>query len=253
MFFNKKIINFIASTQEILDIADKPYPAVRNLPEWFIKTDRYVDGIQDIDEYGDPNSTVKKCMPMVDLIGAGYHIPLPSDTWLDNFGEKDLKFRWSWTDYQLIIMQKREQHTTYPTPFGYYESIFKWVNPWIIKTPPGWSCLFTHPSHHEELPFRTLPAIVDTDKYPTFVNLPFYVRKGFNGLIPKGTPIVQVIPFKRETFKSEFSYDKGNKLKKIWDKVHTIFFERYQKFFWTPKKYEQGEIKKGKCPFGFGS
>jgi hypothetical protein len=30
------------------------------------------------------------------------------------------------------------------------------------------------------------------------------VRKGFKGIIPQGTPLVQVFPFKRESFEMEF-------------------------------------------------
>jgi hypothetical protein len=254
MFFCKNIVKFIASSEDILEIAEKPYPAIQNLPSWFINTDRYSTGEPGIDKHGDPTSTIKKCMPVVDLLGAGYHIPLPSDVWLDNQGEFDMRFRWAIENYQLIVGQEPEQYGNYPTPPGFYIPIYKWANPWIVKTPPGWSSLFLHPSHHGDLPFQCIPAIVDTDKHPTSVNLPFYVRKGFDGLIPKGTPMIQVIPFKRENFKSEFTFDRDNKFKKIWDKAHTVFFERYQKFFWTPKKYEQGKVvKKGKCPFGFGS
>ena len=251
MFCKKVAIEFIASNQEMFDLAERPYPSVQNLPEWFGKMDRYINTHPDVDKYGDPNSTIKKCMPVVDIISAGYHIPLISDVWLDNGGENNLSFTWSWNEIELITLQKPEQHTSYPTPSGYYNSVFKWVNPWIIKTPPGWSTLFVHPQHHEELPFRALSALVDTDKHPAPVNLPFHVRKGFDGLIKRGTPIIQLIPFKREEFTASFSQDKDNVLKNIWTKAHTLFFERYQKHFWTPKKFSIEEKKTSKCPFSF--
>jgi hypothetical protein len=31
--------------------------------------------------------------------------------------------------------------------------------------------------------------------------LPFYIKEDFTGVIPKGTPIAQIIPFKRELWK----------------------------------------------------
>lgn len=251
MFSRKVNIDFIALNKDILEIAEKPYPAIQNTPEWFKQTDRYINNVKDVDTYNDPNSTIKKCMPVIDILGAGYHIPLHSDVWLDNAGEHQLSFRWSWDNIQVVSFQKPEQHSKYPTPPGYYSSVFKWINPWIVKTPPGWSCLFVHPQHHEELPFRCMSALVDTDKHPTPINFPFHLRKGFNGLIPKGVPMIQVIPFKREHFKASFSWDEKGIFKKTWDKAHTVFFERYQKFFRSNKIYEQGGVKESKCPFGF--
>jgi hypothetical protein len=250
--FSKKIeIEFIAGSSDMLDLLERPYPSKQNTPDWFKNCERYINGVKDIDIYNDPNSTIKKCMPVVDAIGAGYHIPLHSDVWLENAGEKQLSFKWAWDNIDVVTVQKPEQYSKYPTPSGYYDKVFKWINPWCVKTPPGWSCLFLHPSHYEELPFRSLSAVVDTDKYPIPVHLPFHLRKGFDVLIPKGTPMIQIIPFKREHLTSSFSWDKGNVLKTAWAKAHTVFFERYQKFFRSPKTYEQGDIKKSKCPFGF--
>jgi hypothetical protein len=252
MFSKKVCINFVAESKEQLNLLSKPYPSIQNPPEWYTNTERYIHGIKNIDEFNDPNSTIKKCMPVVDMLGAGYHIPLHSDVWMENNGEEHLVFRWAWEEIQVVSLQKPEQHSSYPVPPGYYKSVFKWINPWIVQTPPGWSCLFVHPQHHEELPFKCLPALVDTDKHPTPVNIPFFVKKGFDGLIPINTPFVQIIPFKRAEFTSSFSYDKDGKFKALWNKAHTVFFERYQRFFWTPKKYEQGKEKSNKCPFGFG-
>lgn len=250
MFKKKVLLEFISDNKEMLDILEKPYPAIQNMPDWFKNTSRYIHQHKDVDNYSDPNSTIKKCMPVVDMIGAGYHIPLHSDVWLENGGESQLTFKWSWDTLEVVSFQKPEQHSTYPTPVGYYPTVFKWINPWIIKTPPGWSCLFLHPQHHEELPFRSLSALVDTDKHPTQIHFPFHLRKGFDGLIPKGVPMIQVIPFKRDHFKSSFSYDKDNLFKIAWTKAHTVFFERYQKFFRSPKNFEQGK-EKSRCPFGF--
>lgn len=247
--FNKKVlIKFIAENKEFLDIAPKPEPSSHNLPVWFKNTPSYINGKKDIDVYSDPNSTIKKCMPVVDAMTAGYHIVLPCDLWVYNEGPDKIKFQWSWENLELISNTRKEQHALYPVPDGFYSTAFKWMNYWITKTPKGWSCLFTHPLHYDDLPFKCFTAMVDTDKYPSPVNFPFFLRKNFSGMIPKGTPLMQVIPFKREHFKSEFSYDKGI-LKNIWDKAQTEFFDRYLKNFRTPKNFEQGGISK--CPFAF--
>lgn len=251
MLSKKVHIEFVAKNKDELEILEKPYPSIQNTPSWFKTMPRYIHGHPDVDSYGDPNSTIKKCLPVVDMMGSGYHIPLYSDVWVENAGELNLSFRWSIDSMEVVTSQKAEQHKNYPVPLGYYEPVFKWVNPWIVKTPPGWSTLFLHPQHHEDLPFHSFSALVDTDKHPIPVNFPFFLRKGFDGLIPKGTPLIQVIPFKREKFKAVYKSDEDNFFKRAWDKAHSVFFERYQKHFWSQKTYTISEQKKSKCPFGF--
>ena len=245
-----KKIQFIAQTKEMLEVLDRPYPSITKLPKWIASTPSYIGGKRSVDVYNDPTSTVKKCLPVMDSITAGYHIPLHSDVWVEN--EQDdpntINIRWSFESIQVVDIQKQEQMGSYPIPDGYYPTAFKWINPWIIKTPPGWSCLFTHPLHSDNVPFKCMTSIVDTDKFPLPVNFVFFLKKKFSGLIEKETPIIQVIPFKRNDFKSEFSYDHVF-LKQQWEKAHSVFFDRYKRFFRSQKKYEQGDVKK--CPFAF--
>lgn len=246
--FKKKKIQFIAENKDLLYLLDRPFPAIKKLPDWISNTQSYIGGKRGVDANSDPNSTIKKCMPVFDAMTAGYYIPLISDVWVENNGDQDISFKWSWETSPIVVVQKPEGYSTYPFTEEYHSVIFKWFNPWIVKTPPGWSCLFTHPMHYDNLPFQCLPAIVDTDKHPTFVHLPFLLRKDFSGLIEKDVPLIQVIPFKRQDFVSEFSYDRGF-FNRQWQKAHSVFFDRYKRFFRSPKKYEQGDVKK--CPFAF--
>ena len=41
--------------------------------------------------------------------------------------------------------------------------VHKIFNPWIIKTPPGYSCLFTSPLNNNDDRFNIIPGIVDND------------------------------------------------------------------------------------------
>jgi len=84
-------------------------------------------------------------------------------------------------------------------------NVFKIELPWLIRTKPGYSCLIISPFYHflENAPFiTTYPGIVDTDGLhrPTWV---FSVMKNKHFIIERGTPILQVIPFKQEVFKSD--------------------------------------------------
>jgi hypothetical protein len=60
----------------------------------------------------------------------------------------------------------------------------------------------------------------------------------FEGMIPAGTPFIQVIPFKRENWVSKLGGEKEKtKYKSDWNKFLTVFFDRYKKFWWNKKHY----------------
>lgn len=75
----------------------------------------------------------------------------------------------------------------------------KFHNYWSIRTPPGWSCLFLPPLNRPNPVFECLAGVVDTDDYPALIHFPFFATAP-DGVypIPAGTPLVQVIPFRRD-------------------------------------------------------
>jgi hypothetical protein len=74
----------------------------------------------------------------------------------------------------------------------------KFHNYWAIRTPPGWSCLFVPPLNRPNGVFEAVAGIVDTDTYSAHIHFPFFPI-GPDGIhiIEKGTPIIQVFPFRR--------------------------------------------------------
>jgi hypothetical protein len=79
---------------------------------------------------------------------------------------------------------------------------------------------------------------VDTDTYNGGINFPFVLNDPtFEGLIPAGTPMVQVIPFKRDSWKStiDLSTDSIMKSERL---LATKFYDRYKKLFWSKKEYK---------------
>lgn len=75
----------------------------------------------------------------------------------------------------------------------------KFHNYWTLRTPPGWSCLFLPPLNRHHPVFEILAGVVDTDLYCGRIHFPFVATApdGFH-VVEKGTPMVQVIPFRRE-------------------------------------------------------
>jgi hypothetical protein len=247
----KKIpIKFIATSETALNVVEKPYPAAKKLPDWYKNMPHYISGVKGVNEFGEPNGTIRKCMPLLDSITAGYHIPLHSDLWVETKQQDQPIFKSTRVVENFISTHDVNQYYTYPFSSDFYPQAFKFTHEWIVSTPKGWSCMFTHPNYYDDLPFRSLTSIVDTDQFPAVVSIIFFLKRNFKGLIPKGTPITQVIPFKREKFVAEYSYDKGSYINK-WYKAATSFFDVYKNNFRQPKEFEIEEIKKSKCPFGF--
>ena len=76
----------------------------------------------------------------------------------------------------------------------------KLISPWMIKTPPGTSTVFTHPFYDYALPFKVLPGIVHTDIWHE-VNFPvIWDSTDFDGWVKHGVPVVQMMVFRREEF-----------------------------------------------------
>jgi hypothetical protein len=218
----------------LIDI-EKPKPASKMIPEWLKKTKSYMVGNRPfVSEDGHTNSTIKKCIPIFDSLTSGYIITTPSDILVS---VKDGEQFYTWAKHMSIDFHSTQQVGDYPlkTDFSAYP---KFVNPWSIKTPKGYSCLFIQPPHRD-LPFTIFTGIVDTDQYLAPVNFPFIMKDPtFEGLIPKGTPMVQVIPFKRDTWSMKYGEEKElREIEKHNNTLMSKLYDRYKSMFWEKKEY----------------
>ena len=211
-----------------------PKPAVKEVPDWYRNTPEYVG------EHGrkivDPNltvHTVKKCIPVFDAMTAGYILYTQVDI---QVSQADNLPYYTWADQGGIEFHPIEQAPLHPTrneaPYP------KWNNSYAIATPPGYSTLFTQPMHRESV-FTILEGIVDTDQYKAPVNFPFVLKDTkWEGIIPAGTPMAQVIPFKRESWKHRIGSDKEiREQEKINRKLTALLFNSYKRQFWSSKQY----------------
>ena len=177
-----------------------PVPAFKNIPNWYKKMESYVFKTNNNAEKKDA-ATIKRCMPVFDSINAGYLLLLHTDlTIVKNADGVNYDFKWAHDVHAPISF-----HGLYQIK-GYKELDIKLDapklrNPWSIKTSKGYSCLFMPPMHRGAIGIRILEGVVDTDDYNSSVQFPFMIDEGFEGDIPAGTPIAQVIPFKRSNFK----------------------------------------------------
>ena len=171
----------------------RPVPAVEGLPDWIKSMPQTMFSKLKQEEI----DTVKRCPPFIDAMSYGYLMPLAIDV---EFRRGRLTWdREALGDKSPIDFHENIQVVGSPL-FDDDRSLLKFNNYWTIQTPPGYSVLITHPVNRYDLPFLTATGLVDSDRYcDNFVNFPArWHDASFDGVLPKGTPIAQCIPMKRE-------------------------------------------------------
>lgn len=231
-------VEFIATSEKDLIRMNRPVPAIKSLPEWYSEQRSYTEGVKRIQDHGVYNHTIKKCMPVFDVMSSGYIFQTICELNVVKNNE-NTSWQWSMDGFTAIESHSKPQFDAMPIDKNLWNTqvAFKFINPWIMRTPKGYSTLFTMPFHHYDLPFYTLPAVVDTDKHPIAVNFPFLLKNDFQGLISAGTPIIQAIPFKRDDWDSEFLYESPEKSAGEFGRGQQKFGNRYKTFWREIKTY----------------
>jgi Family of unknown function (DUF6065) len=191
MFRPRRVIHFLCRPEDKGVIAE-PVPAKSVLPAWF----RHLPGVDKSQMTATNNGlTVKRCMPFVDAMSAGWIIPLAAPVRLEiSEGGQTVSAGWEF-DREMV-----SNHGAFQIAGSPYEPHppMKFHNHWTIRTPKGWSCLFLPPINRPNGVIEVLSGLVDTDSYKSPVNFPF-VAIAPDGVhtLEKGTPLVQVITFRR--------------------------------------------------------
>ena len=244
-----KEIEFSAHEDYFAFKEDYPIPTKLNIPEWYKKLNHTI-----------LNKTVKGCMPFLDSLTAGYLLKMPQDFYvrhnvLNEKNEKDSFQTFGLYDQSQLLHTQfinlnsaLDVHSTKQLdgsplidknknlPF------YKILNPWKIKTPKGYSCLFVPPLNNSDDRFSIIPGIVDTDTFPNEINFPIIINGDkypiLEDTIKKGTPYVQVIPFKRDSWKMSL---KSKKQKEILN--YRLFYglkllNIYKDKYWSKKSWK---------------
>lgn len=219
-----------------------PKPARHYAPEWYKNIPAFRDGKI---SNGATQKTIKLCAPFADSLNLGYI----QETWQEiNIFLTDVDENNKQLDYKYPInpkiMDLRQNwpdiENSFSIPDQYYPFEFVWHPAWISELPEGYSALITHPLNRPDLPFHTLTGVVDNDSFSTSQsqsNLPFLLNKNFTGIIPIGTPMYQIIPFKRDDWKSSTEkYDEDRQIKDN-QKIRRHLFHGYKKEHWHKKNF----------------
>ena len=186
-----KLIKFIPSP-DVKPEYKRPVPIKNIVPDWYLQAERYYET-----SHGQQAPGLKTCSPFLDGLISGYALVTLVDIHVSKDENGELKVEWD-CEYPIIGERKGMSGHTMPRPAGHEFNHLVWASAWGWETPKGYSTLVTHPLNRFDLPFTTMSAIVDTDSYGAWGNIPFFIKTGFEGIIPAGTPFAQIIPIKRD-------------------------------------------------------
>ena len=199
-------IEFFTNSEPLLASTDiHPKPSKSYIPQWFKDIPSHASLNNNFEDTVYPSvRSIKTCPAIPDFFSQGYIVPMWADTTLKYVKEDD-----TWW-YRCGIMEsnsyKIEPHGNQqyldhaPANFlgNAADFVFKFVCPWQLRTPPGYSVFQIPLFYHFIDDFSVMPGVIDTDIWHDIHQQVVYHGKGKEIFIPRGTPLVQYIPFKRE-------------------------------------------------------
>jgi hypothetical protein len=177
----------------------RPIPAASGMPDWLkaMPAQAY-SGLNRRDD-----NTVKRCPPFIDAMTSGFLLPLICDLRVENGAiswDNDLPPGGT-LDFPRSPVGLHDEGQVVDTPlFEQDRFLIKFHNLWCIEAPEGYAVFFTHPVNRFDLPFTTLTGLVDCDRYQdNWIHFPAHWHdRNFSGVLPRGTPIAQCVPVKRD-------------------------------------------------------
>ncbi len=225
---NKNIFKFAKNRADFLNIV----PMKNVIPKWYkdipLKTS---------DKNPFRQSTGKICAPFLDAFTIGYTMLLPVDVFATPLPQGGLMFQTSSTDNN-IIAERDPNQMPMPIPNEYHKSHYIWKIPNAFEAPTGYSTVVMHPLNRFDLPFYTLSGVVDDFKMPAGGALPVFFKKSFSGILPAGTPIAQILLFKRENWIAKEVPALKEEADLDGQKARNVISGYYKKMFWRKKSYE---------------
>lgn len=215
----------------------QPEPAIRGAADWWKKLPQTAPGATGVNRLF--AKTIKACPGVQDVVNFGYTLFTPFDIYINASDPETLNWSIPMPDIDKTHFETNDPYMLdgYQIPEGYHKVSVKINTMWGIKTDPGYSLWITHPMHRFDLPFISVDAIIDTDKFPAYFPYSVFIRQGFDGVIKAGTPLIQVIPFKRDNWTANFSDMPEGEIDDIRKIVSAHFSGAYKKIFWSRKKF----------------
>ena len=180
-----------------------PVASKKVVPSWFKNLHPKVE-----DKRLGEISSVKRCMPFLDAMTAGYTMLMHMDVVVQKMEDGTIHLPYIDKQHQELmeLWKPIETHPSTQVKGSAFENmtILKYMNPWVIETPKDYSVLYLPCINKLESPIIPLTGLVDSDVYHNVVNIPFLHTELETGgppvVIPAGTPMCQIIPVKRDNW-----------------------------------------------------
>ena len=260
----------------------RPIPASKMMPDWWKRSKIHIV------EGGQPGISLRSCPAMHDWLATGYYVVANRDiqciyeenesggVWFTYTPatEEDPQPQSSPSHHKSQIMGDNFSfHRSDGVEKGY--DAFKFRVPWYVTTQPGYSALYLDPFLHQNKYFRTWQGLMDTDMFNTTTDngqIIMYPTVDKSFTIKKDTPVVQIIPYRREQWVASYGLkDPTNNFKE--DSSKTSAYGKpsiaalcreegdadsddnqipggfYRKYMWTNKNKDFKDAPKEECPF----
>ena len=258
----------------------RPIPASKMQPDWWKKSK-----VHTVDK-GQVSISLRACPAMHDWLSTGYYIATNRD--IHCLYENN-----EWSSFALPDGENFEGSYASPTHgksqlmndnFAFLRGdgseerphdAFKFRVAWSVSTPPGYSTLYLDPFLHQNKYYRTWQGTMDTDMFNcltdnTQVIIYPLVEKSF--IIPKNTPVLQIVPYRREQWTASYinldgsAYiNESNESNSAYNKPPIEELCRiegdaespdnqipggfYRKYMWTTKAKNFKDAPPDECPF----
>ena len=241
----KKTISFVSNRPWLTEESkSRPVPIIKTIPDWYRQADRFAkkpEGEFWQGPDGGKIPTWKACPAIFDIMGTGYTLKTPCDIEFIKQDENNVSVTIKDAKYKDFCTPRGEM-PQFEHPQGYYKNHFAWFPDWAVETPKGYSVLYSQPFNRFELPFLTTSGIIDNDNVRLPGSMPFFLIKGFEGVIPSGTPFAQMLPFKREDWESSIRIEDSFTMQKKNIDNSSVYRVPdggiYKNKVWQPRRYE---------------
>lgn len=227
-------IEFLPGSDYASKFVKGPKPAHQYIPSWYKELPTPKESNIKYENGELQGLGLKACVPFVDALTTGY----VQETWTDiRISSDNGVVNYGFESGPEIISHRRDVNVSIDS--SYYPVEFTWRTQWRSKLPKGYSLLLTHPLNRLDLPFTTLSGVVDADHFHhvPIGNIPFFVHSNFDGIIPAGTPMFQIIPFKRDDWNSVVMPFDADETERKNLQIRRFIWGGYRKLFRQKKRY----------------
>lgn len=188
---NKNVVEFWPRYSGLTKIPEiKPYRLNTNLPNWW-KDMPYI------------KKTIKTCPGALDIFSSAYVLPSWVDAEINIVDRESKMYTWSSPLEEFLFEEHDDGQFLHYAPDKLKEKtvgILKYVSPWFMKTPKGYSSLQMPAYYDFNQDFSVPIGVVDTDIYHE-INAQLILSSEKDVIkISRGQPIAYFFPFKRDTF-----------------------------------------------------